>query len=85
VCPGTRGLQGLHFYGGAHHLRQLDQWQLDMTSKMFVCVLHVCRRTGAIDVDEAMVLDMGQYEMPHASPADKKGQAAAGAPNLAGG
>lgn len=42
------------------------------------------RRTGAIDVDEAMVLDMGQYEMPHAAPADKKGHTAAGAPNLAG-
>ncbi len=51
---------------------------------IFAQLACVCRRTGAIDVDEAMVLDMGQYEMPHAAAADKKTTAAAGPPNLAG-
>ena len=43
-----------------------------------------CRRSHHLDVDEALVLDMGQYELPAGMPVDKKA-AAATPPNLAGG
>lgn len=44
-----------------------------------------CRRSRTYDLDEAMVLDMGQYETPAAATAaDKRAPAAAGTPKLAG-
>lgn len=43
----------------------------------------ICRRSRLRDVDEAVVLDMGQFELPLPS-LEKKTPMAQGAPNLAG-